>query len=296
MQYCDAPTPGRGLADAVLVDEGLGHRQPPALIAEHRRIRNPDVAQRDLGVIGRHVEGPPHELDVEPRRLDRDDETADPFGVALVAGRPGEHVVVGRGVHAGVPSLGAVDDPLVAVTVGGRFHPGGVRSVHRLGQTEADPGFAGQHLRYPMLLLLGGAVQVHHQHRREVADHRALVLQVVVQPQSLGREVLADDRHPEVGPVAAAEFLRQVITQEAGCIGPPPHLPKQVLPLGVRPAVALEVGTGPLPTMVEEPDIVILALEGLDLVLDEGVELIEQGLDFLRYGKVHVAPFPVAPA
>ena len=55
--------------------------------------------------------------------------------------------------------------------------------------------------------LLGvGAEPVHHDHLREVADDRRLVLQVVVQPEPLVRQVLPDDGHVDVGAVAAAEL------------------------------------------------------------------------------------------
>ena len=126
-----------------------------------------------------------------------------PSAVARPARGAGEDVVVGGGVHAGVPTLRPVDDPLVAVAVGVGLHPGGIRAVQRLGESEADAGLALQHLRDPLGLLLVGPVELHHQHRREVADDRALVLEIVVKAEALGRQVLADDGHAEVRSIAA---------------------------------------------------------------------------------------------
>jgi len=39
--------------------------------------------------------------------------------------------------------------------------------------------------------------------------------------------------------------------------------------------------------MVEEADVVVLLFERLDLALDEGIELVERGLNFLRDCEVH---------
>ena len=82
---------------------------------------------------------------------------------------------------------------------GGRLEVRGVGAVVRLGEPEREPAGAVEEARHPLGALLVGAEVAHHQHGREVADDRALVLQVVVQPEALGREVLADDRHLEVG-------------------------------------------------------------------------------------------------
>jgi hypothetical protein len=40
--------------------------------------------------------------------------------------------------------------------------------------------------------------------------------------------------------------------------------------------------------MIEEPDVVVGVLEGLDLVVDELIELVEQALDLRRNGEVHL--------
>ena len=78
-----------------------------------------------------------------------------------------------------------------------------------LGEAEGEAAGAVEEAGHPLGLLLLGAEVAHHQHGREVADDGALVLEVVVEPEALGGEVLADDRHLEVAGAAAAELLGQ---------------------------------------------------------------------------------------
>ena len=116
----------------------------------------------------------------------------------------------------------------------GRLEERGVRPVVRLGEAEGQPAGAVEEAGHPLGLLRVGAEVAHHQHRREVADDRALVLQVVVQAEALVGEVLADDRHLEVAGVAAAELGREREPQPAGGVGPPAHLARAAPPS--RPA------------------------------------------------------------
>ena len=97
-----------------------------------------------------------------------------------------------------------------------------------------------------------------------------------MEPQPLGRQVLADDGHAQVRPVRPAEGGRQGPAQQAGSVGPPAHLAEQRVPLGAGDTAPLDVGTGELPPVVEEADVVVLLLEGLDLGLDEGVDALQQ--------------------
>ena len=135
--------------------------------------------------------------------------------------------------------------------------------------------------------LLGGAEVAHHQHGREVADDRRLVLQIVVQPEALGRQVLADDRHLEVRRVATAELGRQREAQPAGGVGAAAHLAQQLLPFGAWNAAVVEVGARPLPAVIEEAHVVVGLLQRLDLAFDELVELVEGRLDLGRNREVH---------
>ncbi len=172
-----------------------------------------------VSVVGRHVERPHELLDPETGCVGRRDEAGDPPTVALLAGRAGEDVVVGGVVQPGVPVLLARDHPLVAVTNRGGLHPRGVRTVERLGQPEPDARRAVEHLRDPLGLLRFGAVLLHHQDRDEVADDRALVLQVVVQPEAFPCEMLTDDRHLEVAGIVATEAFGKLVSIETGLVG-----------------------------------------------------------------------------
>ena len=57
-----------------------------------------------------------------------------------------------------------------------------------------------------------------------------------------------------------------------------------------RLAVIVPVGAGMFAAMVEEADIVVLALEWTDLALDEGVELVQIGRDVRGNVEIH-GPF-----
>ncbi len=143
------------------------------------------------------------------------------------------------------------------------------------------------------VLLLLRAEAVQQQGDREVADDRALVLQVVVQAEPLVREMLADQRHGEVGAVLAAQRLGQAEAQMAGLVGAPLHLGQQLLPFVARLAVIVPVGAGMLAAMVEEADIVVLALQRPDLALDERVELSDIGRDLRGNVEIHECAPPL---
>ena len=279
----------RGLADAVLVEEVLDHAEAAALTAEDRRARHAHVGQADVGVVGRHVERP-QELDhLEPGRVGRHEERRDPVTVAGRPARAGEDQVVLRLVDPGVPRLLAVDDPVVAVADGGGLHVRGVGAVLGLGDPEGEAAAALGEVVDPLGLLLVGAVLQHQQQPDVVADDGVLVLQVVVQAEALGGEVLADHGHAEVGPVLAAVLLRERVAVVAGGVGPPAGLAEQRLPLLVGQPAAVPVGAGVLPAVVEEADVVVLLLERLDLAFDELVELGEVGDEVGWQVEVHVS-------
>src|SRR2546423_524519 len=91
--------------------------------------------------------------------------------------------------HSGRPhTIGAVAHPIVAHSRGGGARPRGVGAVLRLGEAEGDAHLAGEHLLAPVLLRWRARV-VRPEPRREVADDRRLVLQVVVESEALGRKV-----------------------------------------------------------------------------------------------------------
>ena len=88
----------------------------------------------------------------------------------------------------------------------------------------------GGEVVHPLLLLLRAAVVQHQQQPHVVAHDRVLVLQVAVQAEALAGQVLADDRHAQVGAVPAAVLLRERVPVVAGRVGPPPGLRRAAPP------------------------------------------------------------------
>src|SRR5262249_42725457 len=111
--------------------------------------------------------------------------------------------------------------------------------------------------------------------------------EIVVQPEALRGEVLADHRHREVRPALPAQLLGQPVAQVARRIGAPAHLAQQLLPLAARPAAVLPIRARVFAPVIEELD--VLALERRDLALDERVELGELALDLVGDREVHAA-------
>ena len=111
-------------------------------------------------------------------------------------------------MQPGVPVLLAVDHPLVAVADRRGLHPGGVGAVQRLGHPEPMRAVPSSIFGIHSACWLGAELSIIRT-VDEVADDRALVLQVVVQPEARAGEVLADDRHVEVAAVLTAEALGQ---------------------------------------------------------------------------------------
>ena len=260
----------RRLADAVLVDEQHRDLQALALLVQDRRVRHAHVLQLDLRMVGRHVEGPVVHDDGVAGRIGRHDEGGDAVGLAVLAAGAGEHEVGLGPADLRIPPLAAVDDPVVAVAHGPRFQPCRVGAVVRLGQRETEvPLPADDALDVDLLIFR--AVAGDRRHDREVADDGGLVLQVVVQAETLGGEVLADRCiHQVAGRLAAAAF-RKAEPQMAGRLGAALHLRDQRPPFVGRTPVGFPVGARPFPAMVEE--LHVLPLERLDLGFDEGIEL-----------------------
>ena len=114
-----------------------------------------------------------------------------------------------------------------------------------------------------------------------------LVLQVVVQAQALGGEMLADHGHGQVGAVLAAELGGQGETQVARRVGAMLGFGQQVLPIMAGQAAAIIVGAGPFAAVVEEAFVVVLRLKRNDLSLDEGVQFRQIAGQFGGQFEVH---------
>ena len=137
--------------------------------------------------------------------------------------------------------------------------------MRRLGDAEREALAARRQVVDPLGLLLRRAVVDHQQQADVVADDHVLVLQVAVQAEALAGQVLADDRHAEVGAVPAAVLRRERVPVVPGRVGPAPGLAQQRLPLAVRQSAAVPVGPGVLAAVVKEPDVVVLLLQRPDL-------------------------------
>ena len=112
-------------------------------------------------------------------------------------------------------------------------------------------------------------------------------MQIVVQSEALGGEMFADRRDGEVGRRLSAAGFGNAVAQMTGAVGSTLRFDDQRAPFRARTAVVLPIGAGVLAPMIEE--LHVLALERLDLGLDEGVELGELGRNFLGQFKVHRA-------
>ena len=114
-----------------------------------------------------------------------------------------------------------------------------------------------------------------------------LVLQIVVQAETLRREVLADHGHPEVGTVLAAVAFRNRKTQMAGGIGEVFSLAQQRFPFMPRQAAIVEIGARPFAAVIEKADVVVGLLQRLDLARDESIEFVEIGDEVGGQCKIH---------
>ena len=198
---------GGGLADPVLVEEVLHDREAAALAAEDRRCRargrrGSVTCAWSVGMLNVHR----YSSTVKP---------GEPTGVrnaVMPSASPGLPLVRAkiRSCEAAWMPVFQVFSPLMHPAAARRHpHRGGlherrVRAVRGLGDAEREARAAGRQAVHPLGLLLGGPVVEHQQQADVVADDHVLVLQVAVQPEALARQVLADERHAEVGAVAAA--------------------------------------------------------------------------------------------
>ncbi len=198
---------------------------PRSIVPEHGVGSDADVGQRHLGVVGRHVERPPEELDLETGRIGRHEEGGDSLRVAagspLVRAKmmswvawcsPLFHRFIPLSTHSSPSRTAVVSRYVASLPWFGSVSPKASRRV-----PSRKPGIQSA-------TCSRCAEVAHHQHGREVADDRRLVLQVVVQAEPPRRQVFADDRHLQVRGVATTEFGGQRQAQPAGGIGAAPHL------------------------------------------------------------------------
>ena len=272
------------------MDEALRHHQAFAFPVKDGAVGHAHVLQFGFGVVAGHVECPVVVKHFVTGRVGRHDERRHALGVAGLARGAREHQVAVRARHLTVPALHAVDDPVVAVAFGDRVHPGGVAAVARFGQPEGQVHLAGDDA-LDVRLLLRRAVGVEQRHEGKIADDRQLVLQVVVQAQPPGGQMLADGGDHQTADRLTAAGLGQAEPEMAGRVGAALHFRDQRPPFGARTPVVLPIGAGVLPSMIEK--LHVGAFERLDLRLDESVEFGQLGGDRGRQLKVH-GPTPFA--
>ena len=163
----------------------------------------------------------------------------------------------------------------------------------RLGEAEGGDAFAGKAAEDELLLLRLGAETFEHGDEREIAHDAVFVLQIVVQAQPLGGELVADHRHPQVRTILAAIFLWCRKTPVAGLVGADAGFAQQQFPFAPWQPTVLEIGARPFAAVIEETDIVVLLLQRLDLGFDEGVKLGQIGNQIGGQREIHglVLPF-----
>ena len=242
-------------------------------------------------MVGGHVEGPQPLLDAQAVTGIGDHKTGDAAGTALPAVAAGKHQHMGRMVHAGGPHLGAIQAPAGHAVAGFRhrsgFQPGGVGAVLGLGQAESDTNRAldtAGNKRIPLLL---AAKVAKRQGGGKVADDAVLVLQVAVQADTLGRQVLPDHCHVEVAGIAAAVLCRQREAEESRLPGEDPGLRQQGLPIGVGQAFPVPVRARILAAVVKETLVVAGGFQGFQLGFDEGIETGEKFAEVCRDQRAH---------
>ena len=275
-----------GLANPVLVQEGLADLEAAVHLAEHRVGGHPDVLQLDLAVVGRHVERPPVVRHREAGGVGRHQERGDAAGLAGLARGAGEDQVVGGAVHAGVEPLGAVDDPLVAVRL---------RRVVS-SQVASDPWFGSVSPnaidRSPVII-----ASIHSVFCASVPNRSIMMTcgklptiddsscRSLCSPSPLCARCSRMTAMSMLLPSRPPNCDGQAVAQPARLVGAPAHLAEQVLPLPPRDAAVLPVGAGVLAALVEV--LHVLAFQRLDLGLDERVHLGEQARKVFGQGEIH---------
>src|SRR6185312_11368030 len=99
--------------------------------------------------------------------------------------------------------------------------------------------------------------------------------------------MLPDDGHVDVGAVATAQRRRQTVAQPPCLVGALAHLTEQVLPCACGDSAVVPVGAGIFAPLVEV--LHVLALERLDLALDELIDLIQYTRKVIRQREIHSA-------
>ena len=116
-------------------------------------------------------------------------------------------------MDSGVPGLLAVDAPAVALAYRYRLHMCGIGAVPGFGDSEGKAALACCHGVDPFGLLGLGPVLEHQEQAHVVAYDRMLVLEIIVKSEAATCQMLANDRHAAIVPIASAVFLGEGIAK-----------------------------------------------------------------------------------
>ena len=300
------------LADAVLVDEGLGNAKAVVDRAECGALGHPDVLDGDGGMVGWHVQRPLHVssgsslasdwhspfvgLGLQPWCVSWYDEAADALNIAVLPARARKDGAMGCVMHARLPLLVPVQQPPIdpapplCNTLGG--HMCCIAAVARLRQAEGHSELAPQPRGNQLSLLLLRTEVHEHDDVREVAHHAVLVLQVVEQAQAFGGKMFADHGHPQVAPAAVLAVLPAILlwqgqAVEACFVREPARLGQQILPFLSWQAAGVPVCACVFAAVVEEAVVVVFVLQWEDGAFDEGIQVGEIFFEVVRDREVH---------
>ncbi len=180
-------------------------------------------------------------------------------------------------MQPGIPHLFAIDEPAINTVTRLRhragLHPGCIRAMIRFGKPKSHPVRTRQHAADKFLLLFRCPEIAKHQDLWKIPDDGTFILQIIVKPQTLGRQVLTNNRHIQVAAVRPAKLLWQCIAQVPRRISAPTHLTQQLLPIFARKPLIVPVRPRMFTPMVEKANIVVLVLKRLDLFLDKRIKL-----------------------
>jgi hypothetical protein len=279
------------LPNAVFMNEMLRDREARIKLAKNGAFGHPHAVIFDLGMVGGHVERPQIIANLKSRRVSRHDEAGNPARFAIFARCPRKGHHMAGGVDARDPHLIAINPVArnAAAHLGhrDRIHMRCIAAMMFFGQAKAPPHLALKHWRDEIGLLLGRTKIAEHQHLHEIADDARFVLQIIVQPQSPVREVMADRGHGEVRPILAAKFLRDGKAVMPRFIRHTTHLTQQRPPDLIGQSLAIPISPRILTAMIEEADIVVTRLNRLDFSFNEGIEFMQVGYNISRDFKQH---------
>jgi len=144
-----------------------------------------------------------------------------------------------------------------------------------LGDPERETLTAPRKFLGPLRPLFLCPVVEHQQQPDVVPDDHVLVLQIAMQAKSLAGQVLADHCHAQVRAVPASVFGGKGVSVMTGGIRPAHRLGQQRFPLLAGQAAAVPIRARILAPVIEEPDVVAVALQRADLEFDELIQFRE---------------------